>query len=160
MEVAGATRVALLPRSNAAPKEHHLSPRPGRMGDLAADTVAERLRDRATRSATLAALESHADLSTRLGAAVRARDVADKRAEDLRIELVAVRATLDELGEKHGVERSLLELQTELRKEELAAATRVADAERPLREAVDVAEARTSEAQERAEAAQRELKHL
>eukprot|EP01046_Picozoa_sp_COSAG06_P006602 COSAG06_NODE_312_length_17767_cov_17.644895_5_plen_374_part_00 len=30
------------------------------MADLAADTVAERLRDRATRSATLAALESHA----------------------------------------------------------------------------------------------------
>eukprot|EP01046_Picozoa_sp_COSAG06_P103500 COSAG06_NODE_49675_length_323_cov_2.093750_1_plen_98_part_10 len=32
-------------------------PRPGRMADLAADTVAERLRDRDTRSATLAALE-------------------------------------------------------------------------------------------------------
>eukprot|EP01046_Picozoa_sp_COSAG06_P092116 COSAG06_NODE_38356_length_424_cov_1.741538_1_plen_44_part_01 len=30
------------------------------MADLAAETVAERLRDRATRSATLAALESHA----------------------------------------------------------------------------------------------------
>ena len=29
------------------------------MGDLAADTVAKRLRDRDTRSATLAALESH-----------------------------------------------------------------------------------------------------
>ena len=39
---------------------HHLSPRPGSMADLAADTVAERLCDRATRSATLAALESHA----------------------------------------------------------------------------------------------------
>jgi hypothetical protein len=33
---------------------------PGRMADLAAETVAERLRDRATRSATLAALERHA----------------------------------------------------------------------------------------------------
>ena len=30
------------------------------MADLAPDTVAERLRDRDTRSATLAALESHA----------------------------------------------------------------------------------------------------
>ena len=30
------------------------------MADLAPDTVAERLRDRASRSATLAALESHA----------------------------------------------------------------------------------------------------
>eukprot|EP01046_Picozoa_sp_COSAG06_P006347 COSAG06_NODE_297_length_18026_cov_50.901545_8_plen_226_part_00 len=47
--------------SNPAPgKGRHLSPRPGRMVDLTAETVAERLRDRATRSATLTALESHA----------------------------------------------------------------------------------------------------
>jgi hypothetical protein len=47
--------------SNPAPgKGRHLSPRPGRMVNLTAETVAERLRDRATRSATLTALESHA----------------------------------------------------------------------------------------------------
>jgi hypothetical protein len=54
-----ATRVvSLLPRSNPAPPQEP-APRHS-MADLAADTVAERLRDRDTRSATLAALESHA----------------------------------------------------------------------------------------------------
>ena len=47
--------VPVLPAPNA-PKPT----RPSRMADLAPDTVAERLRDRTTRSATLAALESHA----------------------------------------------------------------------------------------------------
>jgi hypothetical protein len=47
------------PQTNLS-RAHRPSPRPGRMADLAADTVAERLRDRATRSAALTALERHA----------------------------------------------------------------------------------------------------
>ena len=86
------------------------------------------------RSARLgAALDSHAEVSTRCGAALRERDAAVKTAEEVRVEVAAVRATLADLTEQKGVKRGEVELREALHKEQLGVATRVAEAERPLR---------------------------
>ena len=113
------------------------------------------------RSSRLAAVvASHAEVSTRLGAAVRARDAATKAAEELKVEVAALRATRDELTQKHGVDGSVVELSEKLKIEQLGAASRVAEAERPLKAALQAAEEKTGEADAQRAAAKAEVETL
>jgi hypothetical protein len=93
------------------------------------------------RSARLAVcLESNEDLSKRLSVAVSERDEAKKTAEQMLIEVAALRATLDEAADGSDVRKTELELREELRREQLSAEARVADVVRPLKEKLLAAE--------------------
>ena len=85
-------------------------------------------RDRSQRLSS--ALESHAELTTRLGAAVRESVAACKERDEATVALGAVRATLDELVQAQGVAASEVELREALHAAKLSADGKAVEAER------------------------------
>ena len=97
-----------------------------------------------------AALASNTSLSERLTLALRERDAAHKAAEELRVEVDAARAAIEETCAGDAEKRSLLELRQELHREQLSTEARIAEAVAAVREPLS---AQASSAEARATAA-------